>query len=128
MSESVSACGCACTAVSTASRGRVTRSDAPRSRRSSSEVVGTLRTMLHSLEYFKNRRAGRSRVGLVVEADPDALESLVPLGLGVVAVDLPVRVRELDVIGERGQQRAGIEVLGEDDVDLEPEQRDHGRD
>ena len=43
MIESVSACGWSRTAVSTASRGRVTRSAAPRSRRSNSEAVGTAR-------------------------------------------------------------------------------------
>ena len=39
MIDSVSACGWLCTAVSTATRGRVTRRAAPRSRRSSSEAV-----------------------------------------------------------------------------------------
>ena len=42
MIESVSACGWAWTAASTATRGRVTRSAAPRSRRSYSGGVGTL--------------------------------------------------------------------------------------
>ena len=50
MIESVSACGCAYTASSTANRGRVTRSAASRSMCSKSEVVGTLRSMLHFLE------------------------------------------------------------------------------
>src|SRR6476661_10465132 len=53
MMESVSACGCACTAASTASRGRVTRRGAPRSMRSRSEVGGTLRSMLRFLERIK---------------------------------------------------------------------------
>ena len=50
MIESVSACGWSCTAASTASRGRVTRRPAPRSMRSKSEAVGTLRSLLHLLE------------------------------------------------------------------------------
>ena len=54
MIESVSACGCSCTADSTATRGRVTRSAAPRSMRSSSAFVGTLRSMAPSLESVKN--------------------------------------------------------------------------
>ena len=41
MIESVSACGCSYTAVSTATRGRVTRRAAPRSICSKSKVVGT---------------------------------------------------------------------------------------
>src|SRR5215217_8026009 len=41
MIESVSACGRACTADSTASRGRVTRRSTPRNMCSKSDVVGT---------------------------------------------------------------------------------------
>src|ERR1035437_10502838 len=41
MIESVSACGCSYTAVSTATRGRVTRSAAPRNNCSKSKVVDT---------------------------------------------------------------------------------------
>ena len=51
--EWVSACGCAWTAASTASRGRVTRRLAPRSMRSKSEAVATLRSLLHLLEPIK---------------------------------------------------------------------------
>ena len=43
MIESVSACGCSCTAVSTATRGRVTRRAAPRSRGSASNGGCTAR-------------------------------------------------------------------------------------
>src|SRR5690349_24938471 len=43
MMVSVSACGWSCTAVRTATRGRVTRSSAPRSTCSSSTVVGMAR-------------------------------------------------------------------------------------
>ena len=65
MIESVSACGDACTAASTASRGRVTRRGAPRSRRSQSEVVGTLRSILHFLECIKKREASARGQALV---------------------------------------------------------------
>ena len=53
MIESVSACGWSCTADSTATRGRVTRSATPLSSRSKSEVVGTLRSIEHLLESVK---------------------------------------------------------------------------
>src|ERR687894_2197865 len=43
MIESVSACGWSCTADSTATRGRVTRSATLRNMRSKSDVVGTVR-------------------------------------------------------------------------------------
>src|SRR3954471_14388056 len=42
MIESVVACGCWCTAASTATRGRVTRRPTPRNMRSKSAVVGTI--------------------------------------------------------------------------------------
>src|SRR5659263_409846 len=51
---SVSACGCLCTAVSTATRGRVTRRAAPRSKRSTSNLVGTVRVWSHLLESVKS--------------------------------------------------------------------------
>src|ERR1019366_8508439 len=54
MSESVSACGCSYTAVSTATRGRVTRSAAPRNNCSTSEVADTIRSVSHFLESIKN--------------------------------------------------------------------------
>src|SRR5450631_3329702 len=54
MSESVSACGCSYTAVSTATRGRVTRSAAPRNNCSTSKVVDTIRSVAHFLESIKN--------------------------------------------------------------------------
>jgi SAM-dependent methyltransferase len=47
MIESVSACGCACTADRTAIRGRVTRRPTPRRRCSKSELAGTLRSLAH---------------------------------------------------------------------------------
>jgi hypothetical protein len=54
MIESVSACGCACTALSTATRGRVTRRAAPRSIRWKSNLVTTLRSMAGFLESVKS--------------------------------------------------------------------------
>src|SRR5680860_750897 len=54
MIKSVSACGCSYTAVSTATRGRVTRSAAPRNNCSSSKVVDTIRSVAHFLESIKN--------------------------------------------------------------------------
>src|SRR5665647_3104985 len=54
MIESVSACGCSHTAVSTATRGRVTRSAAPRNNCSKSKVVDTIRSVAHFLESIKN--------------------------------------------------------------------------
>src|SRR5687767_15918626 len=53
MSVSVSACGCPCTADSTASRGRVTRRAACRSITSNSERGGTGSSLVHSLERIK---------------------------------------------------------------------------
>src|SRR5215469_3411849 len=53
MIESVSEWGLRCTAVSTASRGRVTRSAAPRNIRSKSAAVGTRRSIVYFLESIK---------------------------------------------------------------------------
>ncbi|SFP92273.1 hypothetical protein SAMN04489713_119114 [Actinomadura madurae] len=50
MIESVSACGRACTAPSTATRGRVTRRAAPRSIAGKSEGVDTEDSLAHFLE------------------------------------------------------------------------------
>src|SRR4051812_11335554 len=57
MIESVSACGCWCTVVSTATRGRVTRSCAVRSMRSRSAVEGTAGV----LSIFWNQSSPRDR-------------------------------------------------------------------
>src|SRR5664279_2617933 len=54
---SVSACGCLYTAVSTATRGRVTRRAASRNKCSTSNLVGTVRVWSHSLESVKCRAA-----------------------------------------------------------------------
>ena len=62
MIESVSACGWSCTAASTASRGRVTRSGASRSIRSYSAVVGTRPTILPT--------SGTHQEGVGIRAEP----------------------------------------------------------
>ncbi|MGF1661256.1 MAG: KTSC domain-containing protein [Kineosporiaceae bacterium] len=64
MIVSVSECGCRWTAPSTASRGRVTRSPAPRSRASASNppasgASSTSRVFLANLESVKKKAAGR---------------------------------------------------------------------
>ena len=58
MIESVSACGWACTADSTAIRGRVTRRPAPRSMRSSSDAVGTTSSLAQTLDSIKQEMTG----------------------------------------------------------------------
>src|SRR4051794_2208940 len=59
MIESLSARAGSCTAGSPAIRGRVTRSAASRSNRSSSAVVGTLRSLPRFLESIKSRPGPR---------------------------------------------------------------------
>src|SRR5689334_1794048 len=56
MIELVSACGCSYTAASTAMRGRVTRSDAPRSIPSSATAAGMARMVA---QIWKRSRLGR---------------------------------------------------------------------
>src|SRR5665647_101609 len=70
MIESVLACGCSYTAVSTATRGRVTRSAAPRNNCSTSKGVVTLRTLVHFLESVKKSAMGRRRSELEFPTGP----------------------------------------------------------
>src|SRR5687767_11800438 len=128
MIEEVSACGCACTAPSTATRGRVTCREASRSMLSSSAVGGMPRSLSQIWKRSRSERRGgrapRDRLGglnarsgavllVLMEAAaltgagavPGALGGSLEVALAADAVD------GLRALGERdGQVRDGVGV------------------
>src|SRR5512139_4287810 len=80
------------------------------------------------------RRRGELRIGsrllclvflamVFVEAHVDDLESLVALPLRIACVRTSVTFGEVDVVGERGEQGAGVEPPDPDDIHLRGQYR-----